>query len=278
MRLIFSRKGFDSSAGGVPSPLIEGKPFSLPIPTRMPSGTCFRDLADPMSKLVADLTSGKISPDTPCHLDPDIDPNAMRKARLPEWRGTLGQVAAAQSHLANHGICSGDVFLFWGLFRSAAIGDSGRWQFSGLREHRIFGWLQIGEVLSLFPDPEAACAGRPWLRGHPHVREGWPANNTLYVASSHLVLGGKNTGLHGFGTLRTGYRLTAKRSCNVSEWKIPTWLDPTEGGTGMTYHPPARWFGNGGLRAAARGQEFVADVSEQAEPIEWLLNVLEDAQ
>ena len=32
MKLVFSRKGFDSSAGGFPSPIINGKPISLPIP------------------------------------------------------------------------------------------------------------------------------------------------------------------------------------------------------------------------------------------------------
>jgi hypothetical protein len=37
VKLILSRKGFDSAAGGVPSPLIDGRPVSLPIPTRQPS-------------------------------------------------------------------------------------------------------------------------------------------------------------------------------------------------------------------------------------------------
>ena len=33
MKLIFSRKGFDSSAGGIPSPILpDGRMISLPIP------------------------------------------------------------------------------------------------------------------------------------------------------------------------------------------------------------------------------------------------------
>ena len=32
MRVILSRKGFDSGAGGVPSPIIDGRPVSMPIP------------------------------------------------------------------------------------------------------------------------------------------------------------------------------------------------------------------------------------------------------
>jgi hypothetical protein len=36
MRIIFSRKGFDSSSGGVPSPIFpDGRMLSLPIPDRL---------------------------------------------------------------------------------------------------------------------------------------------------------------------------------------------------------------------------------------------------
>ena len=99
MRIIFSRKGFDSSAGGVPSPIIGGRPHSLPIPTRMPTVTRFRDLGNGTAALVDDLTNGRLSSDQPCHLDPDLDAGAL--SRPPGWRGALGQVSAAQSHLLN---------------------------------------------------------------------------------------------------------------------------------------------------------------------------------
>jgi len=36
MKIIFSRKGFDSSTGGVPSPIFpDGKILSLPIPDKL---------------------------------------------------------------------------------------------------------------------------------------------------------------------------------------------------------------------------------------------------
>jgi hypothetical protein len=47
MRVIFSRKGFDSAAGEAPSPIIGGEPTSLPIPTELRSETTYR-LANPM--------------------------------------------------------------------------------------------------------------------------------------------------------------------------------------------------------------------------------------
>ena len=44
MRIVFSRKGFDSAAGGGPSPIVDGRPLSLPIPTAGPSRTTYDDL------------------------------------------------------------------------------------------------------------------------------------------------------------------------------------------------------------------------------------------
>ena len=45
MKIIFSRKGFDTKFGGAPSPIIDGVPYSLPIPTGdYPSVSTYRDL------------------------------------------------------------------------------------------------------------------------------------------------------------------------------------------------------------------------------------------
>jgi hypothetical protein len=93
VKLIFSRKGFDSSAGGVPSPLVDCRPISLPIPTRMPTSTRFGNLSNEVAQLVFDLTRGRIAADRPCHLDPDLDASSL--VRQPGWRGAFGQVSAA---------------------------------------------------------------------------------------------------------------------------------------------------------------------------------------
>lgn len=44
----------------------------------------------------------------------------------------------------------------------------------------------------------------------------------------------------------------------------------------MSYHPASRWLGHGRLRAAARGQEFVADVTGRADALVWLRRLLEE--
>lgn len=272
MRIIFSRKGFDSSAGGVPSPLIGGRPLSLPIPTRMPTRTRFLDLANGISEIVCDLTGGRIRADHPCHLDPDLDAKSL--GRLDGWRGVLGQVGAAQAHLANNSVGPGDIFLFWGLFRSAIRGRE-YWHFTGAPEHRIFGWLQVGEVLAVGKDPEPVLARYPWLVSHPHVARGWPQNNTVYIAREALELPGTRARLPGFGLMRSGIRLTSAVTKRPSTWSVPTWLNPRRGGVGMTYHPSHRWSPGNEVRSAARGQEFIAAAGNRADALVWLTEILE---
>lgn len=271
MKLVFSRKGFDSSAGGVPSPLVDGRPVSLPIPTRMPTPTRFADLPIGIVELVSDLTRGRIATDRPCHLDPDLDASSL--VRLPGWRGALGQVSTAQSHLLNNDVGQGDLFLFWGLYRPVVRSQTGSWEFVGRSEHRLFGWLQVEDVLAIGKDPSSTLRSYPWLKSHPHLASDWAANNTVYIASERLSLAGR-ADLPGFGVLRRGFRLTAPGSTQPSLWAVPAWLNPLKDGTGMTYHPTERWTRDGTLRAAARGQEFVADIGDRQDAVDWLLRVL----
>jgi hypothetical protein len=148
LKIILSRKGFNSSAVGCASPLLDGRPISLPIPASSPSLTSFGDLARPLPEMVRDLARGSIGLRDKCHLDPDIDRTVLRSRRK-GWRGALGQVGRAQSHLARGRIQPGDMFLFWGLFRPVSKQDR-TWQYAGPAVHAIFGWLQVDEV----------CAGK----------------------------------------------------------------------------------------------------------------------
>jgi hypothetical protein len=271
VKIIFSRKGFDSTAGGCPSPIIDGQPVSLPIPSAMPTPTRFGDLNGQYSRLVFDLPVGKLTPDDWCHLDPDINPASL--PRQTGWRGALGQSRAAQGHLANQGVQPGDLFVFWGLFQPVA--HDGRWRFVGRPEHRVWGWLQIAEIIELGADGTHAVTARPWLKAHPHARAGWCAQNVLYVASEELTLGARALSLPGSGVLRTGHRLTA-RGANPSTWSVPDWLNPRRGGSGMTYHPQHRWGPEGTVQSAPRGQEFVAVPPNGRNAIEWLTALLEE--
>jgi len=270
MKIVFSRKGVDSAAGRCASPLVNGQPCSLPIPTSMPTSTCYEDLAQPMSDMARDLSGGRLPGDRTCHLDPDIDRMSLADPRPPGWRGALGQVSSALSHLRTAGVDAGDIFLFWGLYRTCERTATG-WRYAGPRIHLIFGWLQVDAVIDLGNDGSHVLAQYPWLVRHPHVRPGWSNNNAIFVARDVLSVG--EGAIPGFGVFRRPIILTAEGAPTPSTWSVPAWLDPTSGGVGMTYHPTNRWLGNGRLVAAARGQEFVAEAGERADARDWLLSL-----
>jgi hypothetical protein len=237
MRVIFSRKGFDSAAGKAPSPIIEGEPISLPIPTERRSETSYR-LAG-LGKIVEHMTKGRISADDLCHEDPVFL----------NGRWAFGQAGAAQSHLERNGVGVGDVFLFFGLFASRDGRD---------RHHRIFGYLEVDEVRRLGSRPFKSDNPKGFLRQHPHTIGEWTDNNTLYLGS-----GAKARSAHPCLRLTTPGAL-------VSVWSVPPWLKAA----GLTYHSnPVRWPSNKELHAASRGQEFVSNIGGQAAPREWLRTV-----
>jgi len=128
VKLIISRKGFDSSAGGVASPILpDGRLRSLPIPDRE-SPLRYRDIssAAPTTASLVSALSPRTRPAHGVHLDPDLD--ATSRSRAADWRPAFGQAGAALSHLRNHEVGVGDLFLFFGWFR--AVDRVGRgWRF-----------------------------------------------------------------------------------------------------------------------------------------------------
>ena len=271
MKIIFSRKGADSAAGGCASAIVDGRPISIPIPTKLPTATCYGDLADPLPQMIADLTRGRLSPDKPCHLDPDISRYALKCPRPHGWRGAFGQISAALSHLRNANIQTGDLFLFWGLYQACTRTEAG-WRYIGPKRHGIFGWLQIDQIIDLGPNDSHALTQYPWLHQHPHVRSDWTKQNAIFIAREHATFG---KCIPGYGTFNQMIPLTWKGSKLPSTWQVPAWLDPTAGGVGMTYHPPPRWLGAGRLTAAPRGQEFVASIGERQDARDWLLSLFQ---
>jgi len=281
---VLSRKGFDSAAGGVASPILpDGRLVSLPIPGaggRVAYGAVAK--AGGLGALVADLTRGRIGADAPCHLDPDLDAGAL--ARAPGWRPAYGQTGATATHLASQGVGVGDVFLFYGWFRAAERGGRAWRYVPGARDlHVVFGWLQVGRVLPVAAiGREALLERHPWLASHPHPH--FPADDTrnvIFLAADRLVLPGiGDTGLPGAGeagALREDLVLTASGAPGRSLWRVPSWFAP-ERGPALTYHAdPGRWRRDAGaltLRNVAQGQDFVLDCTSRPEAGPWLANLL----
>jgi hypothetical protein len=242
MRIIFSRKGFDSTSGGAPSPIIDGVPYSLPIPTgKYPSVSNYGKLG--LEDILAKVRTKSMAADH-CHEDPMFWDN----------RCAFGQTSAAQTHLWNNGVGVGDVFLFFGLFSELGGND---------RHHRIFGYLNVEKVqrIGSMPRGDEVEGAR---RKHPHTiakwktDEKWPCNNTIYLGR-----GMKAKKAH------KALRLT-KSGGPPSHWAVPPWLRETL----LTCHARSRWLDESTLRSVSPGQEFVTDIRDEPEPKEWLERVL----
>lgn len=269
MKIIFSRKGFDSGIGRAPSAIVDGRPRSFPIPADANYDFTYGDLLNDLAELIEELTDCKRT--TPCHLDPDLE--AAARPRQPGWRGAFGQIGGAQGHLHKCNVEKGDLFLFWGWFQPVVC--DGRWKYVGSSEHSIFGWMQIGDVCPIGDDPSHALAHYPWLSDHPHVRaRDWPPSNTIYVAAEELTIPGLSSTTPGWGTFRKAYRLTAPERPR-SYWRLPNWLNPKCKGTGLSRTSDSRWSADGIVRIGP-GQEFVADVGDCSKAVGWLNTLFRD--
>lgn len=279
MKLILSRKAFDSSAGGVANPIFDdGSMIPLPIPDKQ-SPIRYQDLTvagHNLGTVSSDLTRGRTRSDHFAHLDPDLLASAY--PREPGWRPLFGQVGAAQTVLARAGVGPGDLFLFFGWFRRVTRSSSRLEYVKGAPDlHVLWGWFQIGEVITI-----DGASPPAWMAYHPHLVPGSrAANNTLYVASETLAVGGVANDVPGAGTFATyddRLRLT-KPACSRSSWSLPRWFHPGPGRPPLGYHhDPARWHPDGDrvtLHAASRGQEFVLDSANYPEALSWIASLIQ---
>lgn len=234
LRVVLSRKGFDTGSGGAPSPIVSGRPISLPIPTRRRSVTTYADLG--LGEHVEKVTRGKIARDHLCHEDPMFTGGQC----------IFGQCGAAQSHLRNQCVGIGDVFLFFGLFSHESTGE---------RHHRIFGFLRVKEVGS----PSSMPSLNKLARSHPHTLGEWNENNSVYLGEGGVAL-----------TAHDALRLTQPGG-PLRHWIVPNWLGPA--GLSF-HGKSERWLASDRLEIVARGQEFVADVRDDIVARDWVENVI----
>ncbi|HEX6482072.1 MAG TPA: hypothetical protein VF043_24780 [Ktedonobacteraceae bacterium] len=283
MKIILSRKGFDSSPGGgeVPSPIFtSGKLCSLPVPERKHTSHSRRYEELKMGNLslgtvVNDLTQGKIKVGDPAHVDPDLNFTTM--PRLQGWKPVFGQEGAAEAHLQNSNVKEGDIFIFYGWFRQVE-------QFKSLYRyvrnapdlHVIFGWLQIERRISVSDRSEIPL----WALDHAHLtREKHFALDSIYISTDYLHLPGTSSNLPGAGTFPKFDPVLCLTAPGMtrSKWRLPLWFYPARKKSGLSYHTDlSRWESRQEhvlLNTVGRGQEFVLDCQDYPEAIAWLSGI-----
>jgi hypothetical protein len=190
MKIILSRKGFDSASGGCPSPILpDGRLRSLPIPDNYSAinyASIYAHDNYPTGEIVESLTKKKISAKSRAHLDPDIDP--LSKNRDDGWRGVFGQCGASQSHLQKQQVKPGDIFLFFGLYRRTKENECGlKFDTESQNIHVLWGWLQIEKMILINCESQNELL---WCRDHPHIHYHQRCHNVVYVASKTINLHG----------------------------------------------------------------------------------------
>jgi len=278
MKIILSRKGFDSSLGKVPSPIFpSGELCSLPIPESVSNGHSIRyeeiKVGErSLGSMVNDLTRGRIKGDASAHLDPDLNSGSI--PRLPGWKPLFGQAGAAESHLQNKGVKEGDVFVFYGWFRQVEqVAGIYRYVKDAPDLHLIFGWLQIERRISVDNWQEIP----PWALDHPHCkRPKYSKIDSIYISSDQVNLPGVVINKPGAGVFQRfapPLCLTAPGMLR-STWRLPPWFYPREEKSALSYHTSlSRWQlveDHVLLNSVGRGQEFVLDCQEYPEALNWL--------
>ncbi len=272
MKVVLSRKGFDSSAGECASPIFEDGSFlSLPIPDDS-SIVCFGEIggSHPIGQLVEDL-SPRVKASCGVHLDPDLRMDSRQ--RKAGWRPMFGQADAAQKHLCKMKIAKDDVFLFFGWFRRVEQRDGRfRYQRRAPDLHMMFGWLKVGEIWHMSENKELNIPD--WAKDHPHVTQrNTFKDNTIYVADRTDA--GYTAGT--FQSVVDDLILTRKGETR-SRWRLPKWFLRSERESALSYHSNLlRWTAHqshADLQSVGRGQEFVLDIQDDPEAIHWINNLI----
>ncbi len=223
MKVILSRKGFDSSNGGIVSPIFEdGTMISFPIPSKDTDAFCdLQYKGIPYSDILSDL---HYKGGGHCHMDPDLD-QGRRTSAIPGWVPAFGQIDSSAAYLKNIGVKEGDLFLFFGNFHHVKK-DSGHFRY--IRESGdfyldkdiqvIWGYLQVGKIID---DPLEQK--RFWW--HPHAGEARRNNrtNVIFTAAERLSF---DEGKPGAGLLRYDVkRVLTMKNRNKATWKKNTVYD-----------------------------------------------------
>lgn len=231
MKVILSRKGFDSANGGIVSPVFpNGKMLSFPIPSKdiekdciKYSDLCFDGIG--LDELLRNLGYSFEKNSEYCHLDPDLD-KSRRKSEIEGWTAAFGQINQAAGYLNNQEVEEGDLFLFFGNFRHikmingvyryARKSKDATSDYYGKPFQAIWGYMQVERKII---EPNEIME----YRWHPHActkrndPNGRDKNNTLYIPRRTLSF---RPDLPGYGLFDFDEkRVLTMKGKNKATWK-----------------------------------------------------------
>lgn len=267
MKVILSRKGMDSTSGGIASPILpDGTLLSLPIPDKT-ARTTYKKLSykgQSLANIICQLCPKfDFSNNQTCHLDPDIYEDIEGRTATSEWKPAFGQHGISAAHLDKMGVGEGDIFLFYGMFQKTMYRSDKTLCFvrNDPIVHIIYGYIKVGEILR----EEQEISRYFW---HPHSVNANRPNNRLYLPDT-------------YGTFQydDSLVLTKRGQDNRRLWALPAFF--SKGGISISWqgdNRPTLKDGYAELNSSCRGQEFVitTDTEEQAKNLcNWIENLVQ---
>ncbi len=270
MKIIFSRKGFDTVNGGYASPIIpDGTCYSIPIPGKLNNKKyCELDFSyqnEPIQKILNNITNKHIAINGSheccdyldkkfkCHNDPCLIETKNHKVF------TIGQANAALGHLNNQKVQKGDIFLFYGLFRDVEKIKE-KWQYKETSKpvHLIFASMEIDEIVKdiKISTKEEILKNYPYLENHPHLDDG-----SIKLDGNDQIYTGKQFKLFDYHRKRVLTDLDCYEG--VSKWKLPINFDFSKY---FSYIKDIQITDNKAyMQHRGYGQEFVLSLDEMAQ-------------
>ncbi len=280
-KIIFSRKGFDSSAGGYPNLIFpDGTMYMIPIPDKN-SNLYYNELSftyenEPIQKILNDLTKQRIKikgktkhcnyeeKKFRCHLDPmEIDTS--------EFRGiAFGQTNASASHLSashlldkkNNGknkVTKGDLFLFFSWFREVEK-KNGKWYYKRKSPHLhvIFKTMIIEEIINFDEQDKTSVVEQyPFLEKakHPHLELN-KHPNVIFLSQKYWKL-----------KFNSKVVLTKLDTDKIkrSVWQLPNFFNHPKAYSYIKDFKPSR-NGKVTIQSPTVGQEFILDLEKVPSP------------
>jgi hypothetical protein len=288
MKLVLSRKGFDSGSGGCLSPYNHetGQYIWFPIPEKVNSysnqirytdilvkneyisgqkGSNLSELYKHIKgtdrvKLRGNEHASIDDNELFAHFDPmlSIPPGMEENKNCKIGRG-FGQYNAAPQ-LMNHNVNEGSIFLFFGGFQSTT-----NRKISG---HYIFGWLKVKKRIDTYKDCKEIIEQYN-LQNHPHITEAAfnrNQKNYIFLPDQWLFEDLNVPGCGYFTTLNDHLLLSNNKESYKATWKLPNFFYKN-----LTQVHQKTWQNTQDGYCIVKtgiGQEFVTQMSEKGE--EWL--------
>jgi hypothetical protein len=288
MKLVLSRKGFDSGSGGSFSPYNHdtGKYIWFPIPEKVNSYSNRIGYTDILveNEYISSLKGYNLSEvykslkgtdrvklrkneyasinddDLFAHFDPMLGiPPWIRESENCKIGRGFGQFNAAP-HLGKHNVNEGSIFLFFGGFQSTL-----NKKISG---HFIYGWLKVKKRIETYKQCKEILEEYN-LYHHPHITEAAfirNQKNYIFVPDQWLFEDLKVPGCGYFTTLNDQLMLSNNKESNIATWKLPNLFYEN-----LTQVHQKTWQNTQDGYCTVKtgiGQEFVTQLTDKGE--DWL--------